>query len=153
MSINHFFFTSFTNNIISGSDGLAIQKRYRTLSTIYINLFAMFACGVWKLFGWFIVPLPGDPVLIVILPLFLLCLLVLKMGHNNAAAIILLITLHIGILICGLICNISIGALFVISYLPGTSFLVTSSPKATHPELCTLFSAELYPHIQDQPII
>ena len=97
MSLRYILLSKLTDNTAVGPDNLSIQKRYRSLSMIYLNLLQIFIFFLYLLLGLLIIPVPGQIVPVFCVPLMILSLIFLKMGRITIAAAVLLSSFHLGI--------------------------------------------------------
>ena len=127
MSLNFLLLSSFTKNTATGTDSLSIQKRYRALSLIYLNLLTLTLFILWRVSAYLFFPWTDDPFFTMGSPLVILSMLYLKKGEQEKSVAVYLACLHLVIFIWGTVCGISTGALITVNLMPSISFFITSS--------------------------
>jgi len=129
--------TDFSDFILSkltkaSRNGIVVESlilRYQSLAIIYLNCFFLGVLIFWKFLDLFVISLPGDEVILTLTPIQLLSLAMLKKGNKDVAAALLIMAIHVGNFIASKVCNVTLGAAYLIVLLPCLAYFVSSSKK------------------------
>ena len=130
-TINEFFASRFTKHIPYNSSVQALVIRYQALCIAYINLSFLFGILVWSLIDSLLFSLPGNDLLLPILPILAISLIALRCGKVNIAAASLLLSLHASNFICTHAGRLVLGTSQLVFLMPGIGSFISSS-KCIH---------------------
>jgi len=131
-----FILSKFTKARRNGVEVESLILRYQFLAIIFLNFFFLGVLTFWKVVDFCIIHLPGDEVIVTLTPIQLLSLFMLKKGNKDLAAVLLIIAIHLGNFIASSVCNVTLGAVYLILLLPSLGYFVSSSKKVCIFNVC-----------------
>ena len=124
-----FLLSKFAKTTPHGISVTQLISRYQSFAIIMINLFFLSVLLLWKIIDLLIIRLPGDEVIIFLTPIQIASLVMLKMGRKDTAAVFLIFAIHLGNFIASKVCDMQLGAAYLVVLLPGLAYFVSSSKR------------------------